>query len=110
MLNMLSNFSGAVTGQQEYITAGCYTWVAPAGVTAISAVAVGGGGGGSNNTGNGRGGGGGELQYRNNLSVTPLCSYPVTVGVGGPAATNAGVAILMSCSGRSIWTFPERGS
>lgn len=32
-------------GQQAYTTAGTYTWVAPAGVTSISVVAIGGGGG-----------------------------------------------------------------
>ena len=37
---------GIEPGQQEYTTPGTYTWVAPATVTAVSAVAVGGGGGG----------------------------------------------------------------
>ena len=33
-------------GQQAYTSAGSYSWVAPAGVTSVSVVAVGGGGGG----------------------------------------------------------------
>lgn len=61
-----------VTGQQAYTTAGTFTWVAPAGVTKVSTVAVGGGRG-----------GGGALAYGNNLTVVPGCSYSLTVGVGG---------------------------
>ena len=38
--------SGPVTGSQSYTTAGTYSWVAPAGVTKVSVVAVRGGGGG----------------------------------------------------------------
>ena len=33
----------ATPGQQEYTTPGTYTWVAPAGVTKVSIVAIGGG-------------------------------------------------------------------
>ena len=35
------------TGSQSYVTAGTYSWVAPAGVTSVSVVAIGGGNGGS---------------------------------------------------------------
>ena len=59
----------AVQGQQAYTTAGSYSWVAPSGVTSVSAVAIGGGGGGG--SGGGAGGGGGGLGYKNNYSVTP---------------------------------------
>ena len=68
-----------VTGQQAYTSAGTYTWVAPTGVTKVSAVAVGGGASGKYN---GSGGGGG-LAYINNYSVTPGSSYTVVVGGGG---------------------------
>jgi hypothetical protein len=64
-----------VTGQEAFTTAGTFTWVAPAGVTKVSVVAVGGGGQ--------SGGGGGGLGYRNNQSVTPGSSYTVSVGRGG---------------------------
>ena len=37
--------SYTVEGQQAYTTAGTYTWIAPAGVTSVSVVAVGAGGG-----------------------------------------------------------------
>jgi len=81
-----------VQGQQEYTTPGTYTWVAPAGVTSVSAVVVGGGGNGA--TGGcccgspfgGAGGGGGALAYINNYSVTPGDSY--TLRVGARNATN----------------------
>jgi len=68
-----------VTGQQAYTAAGSYTWVAPAGVTSVSAVVVGGGASGKFN---GSGGAGG-LAYINNYSVTPGASYSVSVGGGG---------------------------
>lgn len=70
---------GAPPGQQAYITSGTYCWVAPAGVTSVSVVAVGGGAGGTN----GGGGSGGGLGYKNNISVTPGNSYTVVVGAGG---------------------------
>jgi hypothetical protein len=79
-------------GQQAYCTPGTYSWVAPAGVTSVSVVAVGSGGGGD--TGNGigavgllygtsRSGAGGGLAYANNVSVTPGETLTVVVGAGG---------------------------
>lgn len=79
------------TGSQAYTSATTYTWVAPAGVTKVSVVAIGGGGGGggscaySNGIG-GQGGGGGALAYSNNISVTPGNSYAVVVGAAGRGA------------------------
>ena len=58
-------------GQQAFTTAGTYSWVAPAGVTSVSVVAVGGGYY-----------AGGGLGYKNNISVTPGSSYTVSVGAG----------------------------
>lgn len=76
-----------VTGQQEYIAAGTYSWVAPAGVTSVSVVCVGSGGGssGSSISTQGRNGGGGGLRYGNAISVTPSNSYTVVVGARGTA-------------------------
>ena len=74
-----------VVGQQAYTTAGTYSWVAPAGVTSVSVVAVGGGGGGGSFAGGG--GGGGELRYTNNITVTPGASYTVVVGAAGARGT-----------------------
>lgn len=67
-----------IIGQQAFTTAGTYTWVAPAGVTSVSVVAV--GAGGNYTYGSFRGGGGGALAYANNISVTPGNSYSVVVG------------------------------
>jgi len=97
--------TGAVTGSQSYTTPGTYTWVAPAGVTSISFVAVGAGGAGNNSwtcPGGcycgcvvpphdvpGTSGAGGGLSYFNNVTVVPGNSY--TVVVGAPRApTNNG--------------------
>ena len=73
-----------VIGSQSYTTPGTYSWVAPAGVTKVSVVAV---GGGSNTFPYcaSSGGSGGALGYKNNISVTPGSSYTVVVGVGGNA-------------------------
>jgi len=62
--------------QQSYTTPGTYTWVCPAGVTAVSVLCV--QPGGTPTTvlpGNG-----GGLNYRNNYAVTPGNSYTVVVG------------------------------
>jgi len=70
----------SVVGQQEYTTAGTYSWTCPAGVTSVSVVCVGAGGGGGDNS---NGGSGGALAYKNNIAVVPGNSYTVYVGPGG---------------------------
>ena len=60
-----------VQGQQAYITAGSYSWVAPACVSSVSVVVVG-----------GAGGSGGALAYKNNYSVTAGNSYSLRVQAG----------------------------
>lgn len=74
-------------GQEAYTTAGSYSWVAPAGVTSVSVVAVGGGGSGALRflCGGqyqicGAGGAGGGLGYKNNYTVIPGNSYSLQVG------------------------------
>lgn len=72
------------------------SWLVPANVTSICAVAVGGGGGGAdgltyedyNVYGSGAGGGGGALAYANNISVTPGETLTIIVGAGGPPVGN----------------------
>jgi hypothetical protein len=64
-----------LSGQQEFTTPGTYTWIAPAGVTSVSVVAI---GPGATNAG-----GGGGLTWANGLSVTPGVSYTIVVGAGG---------------------------
>ena len=66
---------GPPPGQQAYVVYGPYSWVAPAGVTKVSVVAVGAEG---YNVCSGAGGGG--LGYKNNYSVTPGCTYSLRVG------------------------------
>ena len=87
-VNQFYGTSDVVIGSQSYTTPGTYSWVAPAGVTSVSIVAVGGGGAGSPAKCcgfmlGGAGGGGGGLGYKNNYSVTPGNSYTVVVGYGG---------------------------
>ena len=75
-------------GQDAYTTAGTFSWVAPAGVTSVSVVAVGGGGG--TQSFSYSGGGGGALAYLNNISVTSGSSYTVIVGAGGAVGGSGG--------------------
>jgi hypothetical protein len=72
----------APPGQDAYTTAGTYTWIAPAGVTSVSVVAVGGGSYFKSSGGTFYGGGGGGLGYKNTITVTPGSSYTVVVGSG----------------------------
>lgn len=99
-------------GEQSFTNGGTYSFVVPAGVTSISAVAIGGGGGGAMtirynvNTdpsslitavpiGNPcYAGGGGALAYVNSISVTPGETLTVNVGT-------AGMATLLSSAGGS---------
>ena len=90
-LSAASNSITAVSfSSQSYVAAGTYSWVAPAGVTSVSVVAVGGGGSGGSTQ---YGGGGGGLGYTNNYSVTPSNSYTVVVGVGGFVASMASTGV-----------------
>lgn len=73
-------------GENVYTTPGSYSWVAPTGVTTVSAVVVGGGGTGFQG-GDIPAGGGGGLAYKNNIATTPGTGYTVVVGTGG---TNSG--------------------
>ena len=85
----LSAASNAVTATlvtcATYTTAGSYSWVAPAGVTSVSVVAIGAGGRNTSST-NYQAGSGGGLGYKNNISVTPGNSY--SVNVTAPQAGN----------------------
>ena len=78
-----------IVGDAEFITPGTYTWVAPAGVTSVSAVAVGGGGAGFNTWANAAGAGAG-LGWKNNIAVSSGTSYTVQVGAGGVKNGGAG--------------------
>jgi hypothetical protein len=80
MMLLAGGAGGPSGGQQAYTTAGTYSWVAPAGVTSVSVVAVGPGGSPRSYSGQVLGCGGGGLGYKNNIAVTPGNSYTVVVG------------------------------
>jgi hypothetical protein len=81
--------SAFLVDQEEFTVPGTFTWVAPAGVTSVSVVAVGAGGGPAIDGSNGASGaGGGGLGWKNNISVTPGDSYTVEVGAGGTRVTS----------------------
>lgn len=96
--NTLSVAAGDVAnGQAAYTTAGTYSWVAPAAVTQVSAVAVGGGSGEQQNQfsspgapGYNSGGSGGGLGWKNSIVTVPGASYTVVVGIAGPASNSEG--------------------
>jgi len=103
-LSAASNSATPVAqGQDAFTSSGSFTWVAPAGVTSISYVAVGSGGGYGFTTTGGynryNGGGGGALIYRNNVTVTPGNSYNVVVGASVYACANGQLSKLciVSC-------------
>ena len=82
-------------GASIFSQAGSYTWIAPTGVTKISAVAVGSGAGGGIASCQTMSGAGGSLSYLNNYSVTPGNSYTVTVSANN-AAVSGGFASFNS--------------
>ena len=87
----------APPGQQEYTSAGTYSWVCPEGVASVSVVCIGGGGGVNVVSAAGAG-----LGYKNNIPVIPGDSYTVVVGRGGRylnPATDSSFA--SSCYGRA---------
>lgn len=76
----------STNGEATYTAPGTYSWVCPAGVTAVNVVCVGGGGGSAVALG---AGGGGGLAWCNNIPVTPGASYTVVVGAGGAGGTSS---------------------
>jgi len=80
-------------GEQEYTTAGTYSWTCPEGVFHVAVVAVGAGGAGSGFNAfsgqyeEGNGGGGGGLGYNNDIQVNPGTNYTVVVGTAGQVQT-----------------------
>ena len=82
---------GALAQTQTYATPGNYTYIVPAGVTALQVTVAGGGGGGGGydllQTGNGGGGGSGAL-LQGRLPVTPGSTVQITVGGGGGGGTS----------------------
>lgn len=81
---------GLIPGQQQWTTAGTYSFIVPANCYSIAAVTIGGGGGGANTGADwsyfGGGGGGGGLAYNNAIPVTPGETLTIIVGDGGLGA------------------------
>lgn len=98
--------SAVIPGQQLFTTSGSF--VVPAGVTLIKAVAIGGGGGGAEGAAGDSyamaSGGGGALSYDNAISVTPGETLTITRGSGGSGASN------MSNGGNGGASFIQRGA
>ena len=83
--------------QAAFTTPGTYYWTVPAGVTSISAVAVGGGGGSWDRTKPisetwGSPGIGGMLRYKVSIAVTPREVLTIEVGAAGTNTTAIGYA------------------
>ena len=83
----ISNDMPVPASQQEFTTAGTYSWTVPPGVYSISAVLIGGGSQITNGIYGGKTGGG--LRYINGLSVSPGQVYTITVGA---AAGNSSIS------------------
>jgi hypothetical protein len=71
-----------VSGQQQYVSAGTFSWVAPTGVTSVSVVCVAAGGPTEQNANRRGSGDGGALSYKNNITVVPGNSYTVFIENG----------------------------
>lgn len=84
--------SAVIPGQQLFTSSGSF--VVPAGVVLIKAVAIGGGGGGAEGASGDSyamaSGGGGALSYDNAIVVTPGETLTITRGAGGSAGNNIG--------------------
>ena len=80
------------SGSVVFDNPGTYSWVAPAGVTSVSIVAVGAG----FMRGGVCAGGGGALGYQNNITVTPGTAYRITVAKrGNPSSYGTSTSIVI---------------
>lgn len=111
-----TNVIDSGNSQQVFATPGITTFVVPAGVTSISAVAVGGGAGGggaiiTEGTNpivvSGVGGIGGDLRCITTLAVTPGETLNIQVGAGGLGGSSAGTS---SPSRPGTGSFIKRGN
>ena len=89
-------------GEQEYTSAGTYSFKVPLSVTRIHACCIGAGGAFSGFAGNG--GGGGGLCWANDIEVEPGETLVVTVGAsvsanGGPSSIKRGNTLIMEARG-----------
>lgn len=71
------------TATDYFLKIGTYSWIAPTGITSVTAGCWGGGGGGDSISGAGGGGGGGGAYAYGTLAVTAGGTYTIVVGNGG---------------------------
>ena len=84
-----------VSGRSEYTSGGSYTFVVPAGVIKISALAVGAGGGGAQTWANSAGAGGG-LAWADNIDVVEGDTISITVAPKVSSNNNGGTSSVGS--------------
>jgi len=92
---MTSLGGGPPTGGHLYSTSGTYTWVCPAGVTSVCAVAIGSGSRGNFNWATS---GGGGLGWKNNIAVIPGNSYTVVAAAQATAVNTRNNSWFISTS------------
>ena len=108
----ITGTAGRIGSQQAasqiFVNSG--SWMAPAGITAVTAECwgAGGGGGGSDATAGSAGGGGGGGEYASQgLAVTPGSTYSFTVGSPGTGGNGSGTeTITVTFLSSTIWTPP----
>ncbi len=75
---------GGGSGEEDWTTPGCFTWICPTGVTSVTLCMIGGGGsGGASKRGDETGGGHSGTIINVSYGVTPGQEYQVCVGNGG---------------------------
>lgn len=88
---MMFAVSGLIPGQQQWTTAGSFSFVVPDYCYEIAGVGIGSGGSGatgsSGDSYTSGGGGGGALTYHNAIAVTPGETLTITIGAPGYAIT-----------------------
>ena len=108
----ITGTAGRIGSQQaaSQIFVNTGSWMAPAGITAVTAECWGaaGGGGGSDATAGSAGGGGGGGEYASQgLAVTPGNTYSFTVGSPGTGGNGSGTeTITVTFLSSTIWTPP----
>lgn len=95
MSALAETISAGPPGEVSFTTPGTFTFVVPAGVTRISAVAIGAGASGYYSWANSAGAGG-ALAWANNIAVTPGQSISVTVPPAVTGAASGAAAVVGS--------------
>ena len=111
-LTDITGTAGRIGSQQaaSQIFVNTGSWMAPAGITAVTAECwgAGGGGGGSDATAGSAGGGGGGGEYAaQGVAVTPGMSYAFTVGSPGTGGNGSGTeTVTVTFLSTTVWVPP----